>query len=372
MARAIFLMEQHIGHQTYYENLSYFAQQHSDLECIWVRITYQDGNKLLDLVPGLSNHIRGTLHGMSQVRRALSRTSYDVAFFNSQVPAALAATKVQQKPYILATDITPLQYDRMGELYGHRADKGGPVAAYKHWVNTKLMRGAAHILPWSRWARESLIDDYGVAPERIEVVPPGVNLQLWKPTETRQSNDLLQILFVGGDFYRKGGATLLEAFRALPRGSAELHVVTHSQITPEAGVYTYNTMRPNSPELIALYQAADVFVLPTEAEAFGIAAVEASATGLAIIATSVGGLSEVVSDGETGFLIQPHDVARLRALLSLLANNIELRVRMGRSARQRAEVLFDAQRNTARVFEYLRATSHGAISAPAEAPSLPR
>ncbi|NTW03516.1 MAG: glycosyltransferase family 4 protein [Oscillochloris sp.] len=359
MVRAIFLMEQHIGHQTYYENLHRFAKQEADLECRWVQITYRHGSKLLDLAPGLSNHVRGTLHGMLQVHKTLASAHYDVAFFNTQVPAALAINQVSRRPYVLATDITPIQYDTMGHLYGHQPDKGGLLAAYKYRVNTKLMQGAARILPWSHWTRDSLIHDYGVAPERIDVIPPGVDLQLWIPTEARHnSNRPLRILFVGGDLYRKGGATLLEAFRTLPRGSAEIHLVTRSHVAPEEGVHTYYSMQPNSAELISLYRMADVFVLPTEAEAFGIAVIEACAVGLAIITTAVGGLTDIVSDGETGFLIQPHDVARLSMLLRRLADDSELRTHVGRAARQKAETFFNAQRNAARVFEHIRAIAN--------------
>lgn len=352
-----FIMEQHIGHQTYYQNLRRGVEQDGKIEATWVPITYSGANKLLERIPGLPAGLRGTLQGMIQVRQAISKGAYDVAFFNTQVPAALAASQVQRRLYVLATDITPIQYDGMSHLYGHKADKAGILSNYKHRVNVALFRGAARILPWSHWTRDSLISDYGVEPGRIDVVPPGVDLQLWQPGERRQSERALQILFVGGDLYRKGGATLLEAFRSLPAGSAELHLVTRSPITPEAGVHPYYTMRPNSPELIALYQQADVFVLPTEAEAFGIAAIEASAAGLAIIATAVGGLADVVSEGKTGFLTRPRDVAGLRALLERLASDTALRERMGRAARERAEHLFDAQQNAATIIKHLRATA---------------
>jgi glycosyltransferase involved in cell wall biosynthesis len=225
------------------------------------------------------------------------------------------------------------------------------------------MRGAARVLPWSYWARESLIRDYGVEPDRIDVIPPGVDLQLWRPAHVRRQAGSLRILFVGGDFYRKGGATLLEAFRGLPRGSAELHLVTRSQITPEEGVHLYYMMQPNSPELIALYQSADVFALPTEAEAFGIAAVEASAAGLATIATAVGGLADIVSNGETGFLVQPRQALELQSVLQRLADDVELRHRLGHAARQRAELYFDAQRNASRIIGHLREAARSASTA---------
>lgn len=352
MPRVTFVMEQHIGHQTYYQNLRRAVEQDGRIQGQWAAVTYSGASRLLDHVPGLPNSLRGSLQGMVQVRQALTTSHYDVAFFNTQVPAALAAALVRRRPYIIATDITPIQYDRMSHLYGHKPDRAGPLAAYKHRVNATLFRGARCILPWSTWARDSLIDDYGVNPTNIEVVPPGVDLTLWTPG-ARRGGGPLKILFVGGDFHRKGGETLLNAFRSLPSGTAELHLVTRTKLEPEAGVYTYHHMRPNSSELIALFHRSDVFVLPTEAEAFGIAAIEASAAGLAVIATAVGGLADVVHDGETGFLVQPRDPTGLCSLLGRLSDDVELRARLGRAARVRAETHFDAQHNAAQVISHL-------------------
>ena len=351
-----FVMEQHVGHQTYYQNLRRAVEQDGRIRGRWAAVTYTGASLLLARLPGLPESVRGALQGMLQVRRALTAGHYGVAFFNTQVPAALAAGLVRRHPYVLATDITPRQYDRMSQLYGHKADRSGPLAAYKHRVSVALFRGAFRVLPWSNWARDSLVQDYGVSLKKLAVVPPGVDLQRWIPGP-RQADGPLRILFVGGDLYRKGGATLLKAFRSLPAGTAELHLVTRTQIAPEAGLTTYYTMRPNTPELIALYQRAEVFVLPTEAEAFGIAAIEASAAGLALVVTAVGGLVDVVAEGESGFLVPPGEVKTLGARLAQLGADPGLRERMGRAARARAERYFDAQRNAAWVIEHLRAAA---------------
>jgi glycosyltransferase involved in cell wall biosynthesis len=351
MTRVAFVMEQHIGHQTYYQNLRRAVDGDRRITPAWTPVTYAGASTLLDRIPGLPGSMRGSLQGMLQVRRAVYAGEYDVAFFNTQVPAALAGGGVRRRPFVIATDITPLQYDAVSHLYGHRPDKGGPLSAYKHRVNVRLLRGAARLLPWSSWTAASLTADYGVDPARIDVVPPGVDLAQWSPGE-RQDGPL-RILFVGGDLYRKGGATLLQAFRALPAGSAELHLVTRTRIEPETGVRVYYDMQPNSPELVALYKRSDVFALPTEAEAFGIAAIEASASGLAVVATSVGGLVDIVADGESGFLVPPRDVTALSARLAQLARDRQLGVHMGRAARARAEQRFDAQRNAARTIAHL-------------------
>ena len=122
---------------------------------------------------------------------------------------------------------------------------------------------------------------------------------------------------------------------------------------------TYGNMQPNSPELIALCQSCDAFVLPTRAEAFGIAAVEATALGLPVIGTAVGGLPDIVAEGETGYVIPPGDVDALAAHLRRLAEDSALRQRMGRAARQRAEERFDARKNAARVIGVLEEVVKG-------------
>ncbi|MCA9922314.1 MAG: glycosyltransferase family 4 protein, partial [Anaerolineales bacterium] len=301
MIEAAFFMEQHIGHRTFYENVRGFIDLAPDIAAYWTEITYFERDGWWERLPLLSSHVRGTLRGRAQVRHGLQRYPADVTLFNTHVPAALAGSLNKRRPYVICTDITPRQYDRMAAHYNHKPDKGGPLATYKHAVNLRMMRDAARVLPWSTWARTSLLQDYGVSPDRVEVIPPGVDIAIWQPKLRGDENGRsVKILFVGGDFYRKGGHVLLQAFRALPPGTAELHLVTRTSIAEEEWVHVYPNLRPNDPELVALYQSCDVFALPTEAEAFGIAAVEAGAVGLPVITTAVGGLTDIVVNGETG------------------------------------------------------------------------
>ena len=360
MIHVTFVMEQHIGHHAYYQNLRRFIESAPQVAATWVPVTYTDSGAFWSNWSFLPDSVRGPLNGRFQVRKGLRRAPADVLLFNTQVAAAIAGgfviRQARQRPYLLCTDITPIQYDRMATHYGHKADGKGLISHYKHWVNVKLLHNAARLLPWSTWARDSLVQDYGVPPERIEVIAPGVDLETWRP-RARAHSGPLRILFVGGDFYRKGGDVLLEAFRRLAAGTAELHLVTRTKLETEAHVTVYNEMQPNSPELIALYQAADVFVLPTKAEAFGIAVVEASAVGLPIVATAVGGMTDIVVDDETGFVVEPGGVEMLAERLQQLAAQPELRQQLGQAARRRAEERFDARRNAARVVEILQETA---------------
>jgi len=367
-------MEQHLGHRTFYQNLRRFVDQQTleipeasrVVQPRWVEVTYEQPGGSWERLRFLPPRWRGTLRGRVQVRDGLAGAPWDVAFFNTQVPAVLGGAVARQRPYVISTDITPIQYDRMGQHYRHAADRWGPLKAYKHAVNRRVFQGASAVLPWSSWVRQSLIADYAVPVSRIEVVPPGVNLELWQPRGESPATGPLRVLFVGGDFHRKGGDVLLRAFRALREAGddraaqVELHVVTRSPATEGDGVVPHYDLKPNTPDLISVYRSCDVFVLPTEAEAFGIVAVEAAATGLPAIVTDVGGLTDVVTDGETGFVIRPGDVQVLVARLRALATDRTLRARLGFAARLRAETRFDARKNAARIIEIVRSAADAA------------
>jgi glycosyltransferase involved in cell wall biosynthesis len=229
------------------------------------------------------------------------------------------------------------------------------VASLKRWVNARTFALARRIVVWSTWVKESLIADYGVREEVIRVIPPGVDLAQWGhddraadeavAMDAGETDALPRVLFVGGDFRRKGGHLLLDWYRTDGRGRCELHLVTRDPVAPEPGVYVHHGIVGNSPEARALFHAADVFVLPSLGECFGIASVEAMAAGLPVITTQVGGSGDIVDDGVTGFLVPPDDRRALGTALDRLVSDPALRRQMGRRGRARAERRFDAVAN---------------------------
>lgn len=92
-----------------------------------------------------------------------------------------------------------------------------------------------------------------------------------------------------------------------------------------------------------LVGCADLFLLPSEQESFGLAALEALACGVPVIGTSIGGLPEVVSDGETGFLLEVGDVEGMSRKAVELLGDPELHAAFGRRARERAVHCFDTE-----------------------------
>jgi phosphatidylinositol alpha-1,6-mannosyltransferase len=115
--------------------------------------------------------------------------------------------------------------------------------------------------------------------------------------------------------------------------------------------------------LRGFYEAADVFVMPSRQEGFGIVFLEAMAVGRPVIAGRCGGAPEVVADGETGFLVEPSDVETLTARLALLLDRPELCRQMGEAGRRHVAEHFSFDVFQSRVRRLLEA------AASAQAPS---
>jgi glycosyltransferase involved in cell wall biosynthesis len=345
----LFVMEQHLGHRTYAENLRRAIEPLEEVDARWSPVAYEPTDRWWERVP--SEAVRGALRGRAEVAAALTTVRADVRVFNTQVPAVIGPRAARAVPYVLCTDVTPRQYDAMAAGYRHKADRPGPLRWAKDWWNRRVFRAAAAHAPWSNWVAESLVADYGVDPAAIEVIPPGVDIAAWTPGP--RGDGPVKFLFVGADFERKGGPLLLEAF-ATVGGAAELHVVTRSEVASRPGVHVHHGLSPNDSELLRLYRTSDVFVLPSGTETFGIAAIEAAAAGLPVLATTTGGLQDLVVEGRTGFLVEPGDTVDLARTMVRLAGDPDLRHRLGTEGRKQATARFDVARNAERLVALAR------------------
>ncbi|MCJ7701419.1 MAG: hypothetical protein MUO62_07545 [Anaerolineales bacterium] len=111
--RTTFIMEQHIGHQSYYPNLRKHIDQQAQVHASWVEVTYERAGFLWQWLKLLTLQFRGALAGATQVLQGLIQNPYDIEVYNTQVPAALTLGLANRKPAVLCLDITPIQYGRM-------------------------------------------------------------------------------------------------------------------------------------------------------------------------------------------------------------------------------------------------------------------
>jgi glycosyltransferase involved in cell wall biosynthesis len=297
--------------------------------------------------------VRAGVRGREEYRD-LARRGCDVAILNQQNIAAFCAADIAfgKMGTVLVSDATPKQVDELA-AYLEPVDSK-PLSFLKRTANRIIYQKADACVGWSDWAKRSIVEDYGVPEERVFVVPPGVEIDRWQTDRAgRPAKDGVDILFVGGDFYRKGGDVLLKAF--VDRGlaaTARLQIVTRTRIDDvvagKENVFVHYDLPNHGPELKALYRDADLFVLPTRADTLGIALMEAAAAGIPVVSTPVGGIPTVVEDGVTGLLAPIEDFGEAMAAL---AGDEARRQAMGRAAVEKALAEFDVRKNVARLID---------------------
>lgn len=231
-----------------------------------------------------------------------------------------------------------------------------PVAFQAEWRAREqaVYRNAAGIFTMSEYVRGSLVEDYGVDPDRVHVVGAGPNVEPAPAGPPAGPREPLA-LFVGKGFAAKGGPELLQAFAALRRvhPRARLAVVSSTCPGPLPEGVTFHGLLPRE-ALARLYGAATIFVLPTLREAFGLSLLEAMSFGLPVVASRVEAIPEIVADGETGLLVPPRDAGALGAALAELLDDPARARQMGAAGRQRALARFGWRRAAARMAAVLR------------------
>jgi glycosyltransferase involved in cell wall biosynthesis len=194
------------------------------------------------------------------------------------------------------------------------------------------------IVVTSSFVRRTFIEQ-GVPASKIVVVPYGVDPA---PTPLRRPHDgPPRILFVGGCSLRKGIPHLIEAFKQL-RTPATLRLVGRA----DEDLFRRIGGLPHGVEAVgpktgaalgAEYADADVFVLPSVEDGFGLVTLEAMNAGLAVIVSDHAGSAEVVRDGVNGFVVAARHAVALASLLDDLLSDRGRRTRMGANARATAE-----------------------------------
>lgn len=358
-----FVMEQTLGHVTHHQNLAHRMEDSIDLCPRWMPVLPHADDRW-ERMPGVSSNwsLKGSLRARDALREAeRGGRPPDALFIHTQTLALFAMPWMRRIPTVISLDATPLNYDSVGTHYGHTSRGPALLERFKHAWNRRTFHECAALVTWCRWAKESLVNDYGVPADKVQVIPPGIDLARWHPASARvpKLSVPLRLLFVGGDFARKGGLTLLEALRGLPVGTCELDLVTRELPPPEmlAGqnnVRVHTGLTANSAPLRALFAEADLFVFPTLGDCLPLAVMEAMAAGLPVITTAVGALREEVEEGVSGLIVPPADAPALAAAIRTLAENPVLRATMGEAGLRLASERFDAVHNYDAVLDLLR------------------
>ena len=216
--------------------------------------------------------------------------------------------------------------------------------------------------------RQHMLDLYEADPCKIEIVPCGVDLSLFRPYPPDEAREELElptdkklVLFVGRIEPLKGVDTLIRAMKLLvkqkPAWGKQLMLgivggnPEHELEGMNAEMRRLRALREelglhdvvrflgaqDQEALPYFYAAADVVAVPSHYESFGLVALEATACGTPVVASEVGGLTYTLRDGENSFLIPPHRPDMLANRIMILLENPWLRARMGQEGIKRAQ-----------------------------------
>jgi len=306
---------------------------------VWIDGAF--GVRNLDLA-----RFRHELHAGLLARRRIAAAGpqrFDALHFHRQATAYGSLDLMHRIPSVVSMDCTQ-------ECVNQDATTAIELASYRPNVRVDgaVFRRAAAIVATSRWAALSLHRMYPDCITPVHVMPNPVLLEHFDREwiGARRARALAgakpRFLFIGGDFPRKGGFDLLDAWQAGGfHERADLEIVTNWAVPASlpAGVILTRNIEPHSAPWRACWAAADAFVMPTRNEAFGLVYQEAAAAGIPAIGTRQNAVPEIVLDGETGVLVPVGDRHALGSALAALAGSAELRHRLGTRAR---EIIEDA------------------------------
>ena len=238
-----------------------------------------------------------------------------------------------------------------------RAGESEP--ATRQQVEQELMASADHIVAFSPHERDAMVRLYQADATRIGLIPCGVDLSLFRPLDQQEVREKLGLngekvlLYVGRIEPLKGLELLLhtaaqlqtfEQIRVLVVGGGAGRDQEIDRLREMAKSLNVDEVfdfigRVDQQDLPLYYNAADVCVVPSFYESFGLAALESMACGTPVVATRAGGLSTIIQHGRTGYLKAWRCPEAFASSLEMIISSRNLQHSMGLAARRRAEGL---------------------------------
>jgi phosphatidylinositol alpha-1,6-mannosyltransferase len=346
---------------------------------LWRRLPPDETRVLTTSYPGAAEWDAAQRFGISRVRQrvllptpALNREvdamareiAADVVFLDPVLPLGLVGRGLRAAPYVVVA-------------HGAEVNVPGRLPGGRSLVR-RVLRGASGLVAAGEYPVRVGARAAG-APIPTLVVPPGVDTERFRPLSADEraaararfglAADRPLVLGLSRLVPRKGFDVLIDAVAGLDAdvqlavGGAGRDAKRLEARAAERGITGRCAFLGRVPErdLVPLYGCAEVFAMlcrerwgGLEAEGYGIVFVEAAACGVPSVAGRSGGSHEAVVDGETGFVVDPHDATGARAVLERLLGDDALRVRLGAAARARAIDELTYERQVARLLPVTR------------------
>jgi len=294
--------------------------------------------------------------------------------------AGIFSRELLQSPLILTTHSLethrPWKVEQLGNGY-----------FLSRWIEHHAYNTADGIIAVSKQMKNDVIEAYGVAPEKVTVIHNGIDPEFYAPTfdenllkEYGINPDIPFVLFVGRITRQKGISQLISAAQYF-NADCQVVLCAGAPDTPEIaketedlianlkanrdGVILISEMLPRE-KIKVLYSHARVFACPSLYEPFGIINLEAMSCETPVVGSTVGGIPEIITEGETGYLIELDSISRtdfnpkhpevfqrnFAAKVNLLLDDENLAVQMGKSGRKRVLEKFSWESIAKTTFNY--------------------
>jgi glycosyltransferase involved in cell wall biosynthesis len=294
-----------------------------------------------------------------KARRVVDRP-FDILLVHGWEMAVALRNLARRMPAAAMMDSLPATVNLQRLRQGFKGWKRSLSHLVHHRAFARAAQDFDFFLPKSSDCAASLQRDYGVDRERCFVTHAPQNLAVWK-TGARSVSLPIRLLFVGNDFARKGGDFLLHLYAEYLTGTCSLTIASNDPSLPARklppGVQWLRGI--NREQLLEVYRDSDIFVFPSQQDYAPQVLAEALAVGLPCLVNDFDGATDLVHNGETGFVFTLDTPAEIWAehVKRLVANPSELS-RMSACARKLAEEKLGVDRFEqliAEVIERLRA-----------------
>jgi len=234
-----------------------------------------------------------------------TNNNYDAIITTSFIPFVYYSNKI---PLIIITDAT------IKKLYEDYNNYSLKQYYFIQKQSIKATNNASLIISSSEYISDAIVNNYELPESKVRTIPFGANFSE-NENYLRQRNidksKTIKFLFVGRDFYRKGGDIAIEICDKLKLKGINLKLSIagtkipkeHKRDYIENYIYLNKEIPEENKILIELYNNAHFFIMPSRAEMYGIVFCEAASLGLPVITSNRGGITQIVKDNETGIVM---------------------------------------------------------------------
>lgn len=297
------------------------------------------------------------------------RDDFDLVHDNQTLGWGVLALDRSVLP-VMATIHHPITVDRQVEV--EHASSLYKKLTLRRWyaftnMQTQVARRLRRVVTVSENSFKDIVVGHHVRPDRMAVVPVGVDPDLFKPIAGITRTPGMLITTASADSAMKGQRFLLEAVAKLRTERPEVALTVIGR--PKVGGSTLSTIEElglsdavtfvsgvSDQRIVELYSEASVAVVPSLYEGFSLPAIEAMSCGVPLVATTGGALPEVVgADGDTAFTVDPGDSSALAARLADVLDHPELAERVGAAGRFRVKDQWSWRHTAEKTVEQYRA-----------------